>query len=171
MLFLRSKFTITYSKSLELQGQYLKKDKAIPSQSVHRVQFLVDCRRLSSLPHISFVIGHHEYKLTAEQYIIKVCIHSFPAPCSLSWGGSRLLQGHVLSLPGVYWWPNLLHERLSVSRHPHSHWLALDFRRCLHVCVLLHFWPWEWQSGICKSCSQEGLLLSRNSIYSVFTQM
>ncbi|NXY42005.1 CATE protein, partial [Ceuthmochares aereus] len=34
-------------------------------------EFLVDCKRLSSLPHISFTIGHREYKLTAEQYIIK----------------------------------------------------------------------------------------------------
>ncbi|KAM4671605.1 cathepsin E-A-like isoform 1-T1 [Amazona ochrocephala] len=33
-----------------------------------------DCRRLSSLPHISFTIGHHEYKLTAEQYVIKESI-------------------------------------------------------------------------------------------------
>ncbi|RLW06294.1 hypothetical protein DV515_00004501 [Chloebia gouldiae] len=38
------------------------------------MNFLVDCRRLSSLPHISFTIGHHEYKLAAEQYIIKESI-------------------------------------------------------------------------------------------------
>ncbi|NWU79530.1 CATEA protein, partial [Onychorhynchus coronatus] len=54
-----------------------------PSSQIRRLQeyigaspsntgeFLVDCRRLSSLPHISFTIGHHEYKLTAEQYILK----------------------------------------------------------------------------------------------------
>ncbi|NWY42891.1 CATE protein, partial [Sylvia atricapilla] len=54
-----------------------------PSSQIRRLQeyigaspsntreFLVDCRRLSSLPHISFTIGHREYKLTAEQYIIK----------------------------------------------------------------------------------------------------
>ncbi|NXX79789.1 CATEA protein, partial [Urocolius indicus] len=54
-----------------------------PSSQIRRLQqyigaspaqtgeFLVDCRRLSSLPHISFTIGHHEYKLTAEQYVIK----------------------------------------------------------------------------------------------------
>uniref|UniRef100_A0A8C3QPK7 Peptidase A1 domain-containing protein n=1 Tax=Cyanoderma ruficeps TaxID=181631 RepID=A0A8C3QPK7_9PASS len=54
--------------------QYLRKNKVIPSQSEHCVQFLVDCRRLSSLPHISFTIGHREYKLTAEQYIVKESI-------------------------------------------------------------------------------------------------
>lgn len=102
MLFLCSKFTISCSKSLEFKEQYIKKAKGISSQSVHYVQFLVDCRRLSSLPHISFTIGHHEYKLTAEQYIVKVRIHSFPAPQPLGWGWSRLLQGRVLSLPGVY---------------------------------------------------------------------
>ncbi|KAJ7411424.1 Cathepsin E [Pitangus sulphuratus] len=68
------KFTITCYRSLEFKGQYVNKDKLIPSQSVHRIQFLVDCRRLSSLPHISFTIGHHEYKLTAEQYILKESI-------------------------------------------------------------------------------------------------
>ncbi|NXM45644.1 CATE protein, partial [Gymnorhina tibicen] len=57
-----------------------------PSSQIRRLQeyigaspsntgeFLVDCRRLSSLPHISFTIGHREYKLTAEQYIIKESI-------------------------------------------------------------------------------------------------
>lgn len=60
----------------------LKERQSNPSQSEHCVQFLVDCRRLSSLPHISFTIGHREYKLTAEQYIVKVSIHSFPTPCS-----------------------------------------------------------------------------------------
>ncbi|CAM5082108.1 unnamed protein product, partial [Natator depressus] len=34
-------------------------------------EFVVDCRRLSSLPHISFTIGHREYTLTAKEYIIK----------------------------------------------------------------------------------------------------
>lgn len=82
MLFLCSKFTITCRKSLEFKGQYLIKGKPILSQSVHRIQFLVDCRRLSSLPHISFTIGHHEYKLTAEQYIVKVRIPGLPASLS-----------------------------------------------------------------------------------------
>ncbi|XP_074395846.1 cathepsin E isoform X2 [Zonotrichia albicollis] len=57
-----------------------------PSSQIRRLQayigaspsntgeFLVDCRRLSSLPHISFTIGHREYRLAAEQYIIKESI-------------------------------------------------------------------------------------------------
>lgn len=104
MLFLCSKFTITYIKRLEFKEQYLKKDKVIPSQSDHCVQFLVDCRRLSSLPHISFTIGHREYKLTAEQYVIKVSIHSFPAPCSSlpDLGMEQAAAGTLLSFPGVY---------------------------------------------------------------------
>ena len=138
MLFLSTKITITCHKSLEFKGQYLKNSKAVPCQPVPRVQFLVDCRRLSSLPHISFTIGHHEYRLTAEQYVIKVRTRGLPVR-SPPRGWSRLPQGHVLSLPGVYRRPNLLHERLSVSRHRHSQRPALDFRRCLYVGVLLHF--------------------------------
>ncbi|XP_068046292.1 cathepsin E-A-like isoform X2 [Anomalospiza imberbis] len=57
-----------------------------PSSQIRRLQayigaspsntgeFLVDCRRLSSLPHVSFTIGHREYKLAAEQYVIKESI-------------------------------------------------------------------------------------------------
>lgn len=65
-----------------------KKGKPIPSQAVHRIQFLVDCRRLSSLPHISFTIGHHEYKLTADQYIVKVRIGGPPVPHSRAGAGA-----------------------------------------------------------------------------------
>ncbi|KAM6437940.1 cathepsin E-like isoform 1-T1 [Liasis olivaceus] len=41
---------------------------AVPNSSG---EFLVDCRRLSSLPSISFTIGQKEFRLTAQQYIIK----------------------------------------------------------------------------------------------------
>ncbi|XP_063164660.1 cathepsin E-like [Candoia aspera] len=41
---------------------------AVPSSSG---EFLVNCRRLSSLPPISFTIGQKEFQLTAQQYIIK----------------------------------------------------------------------------------------------------
>lgn len=83
MVFPHIKFTITCHKNLESEEQYLKRGKWILSHSVHRIQFLVDCRRLSSLPHISFTIGHHEYKLTAEQYVVKVRICGLPTPHSL----------------------------------------------------------------------------------------
>ncbi|OXB69288.1 hypothetical protein ASZ78_015688 [Callipepla squamata] len=53
---------------------FKKKGKSITCQPAYCIQFLVDCRRLSSLPHISFTIGHHEYRLTAEQYVVKESI-------------------------------------------------------------------------------------------------
>ncbi|XP_058481081.1 nothepsin isoform X2 [Solea solea] len=34
-------------------------------------EFLIDCVRLSSLPHVTFVLGGQEYTLTAEQYVRK----------------------------------------------------------------------------------------------------
>lgn len=36
------------------------------------LQFLIDCVRLSSLPHVTFVLGGTEYTLTAEHYVRKV---------------------------------------------------------------------------------------------------
>ncbi|NXL34042.1 CATEB protein, partial [Glaucidium brasilianum] len=52
-------------------SQIRRLQEYIGASPSHTGEFLVDCRRLSSLPHISFTIGHHEYKLTAEQYVIK----------------------------------------------------------------------------------------------------
>ncbi|XP_074482119.1 nothepsin [Sebastes fasciatus] len=34
-------------------------------------EFIIDCARLSSLPHVTFVLGGKEYTLTAEQYVRK----------------------------------------------------------------------------------------------------
>ncbi|NXD81040.1 CATE protein, partial [Halcyon senegalensis] len=52
-------------------SQIRRLQEYIGASPSHMGEFLVDCRRLSSLPYISFTIGHHEYKLTAEQYIVK----------------------------------------------------------------------------------------------------
>ncbi|XP_009966672.2 cathepsin E [Tyto alba] len=51
-------------------SQIRRLQEYIGSSPSHTGEFLIDCRRLSSLPHISFTIGHREYKLTPEQYII-----------------------------------------------------------------------------------------------------
>ncbi|XP_009988261.1 PREDICTED: cathepsin E-A-like [Tauraco erythrolophus] len=55
-------------------SQIRRLQEYIGASPSHTGEFLVDCKRLSSLPHISFTIGHHEYKLTAEQYVMKESI-------------------------------------------------------------------------------------------------
>ncbi|XP_069713423.1 cathepsin E-like isoform X1 [Phaenicophaeus curvirostris] len=55
-------------------SQIKRLQERIGASPSHTGEFLIDCRRISSLPHIIFTIGHHEYKLTAEQYIIKESI-------------------------------------------------------------------------------------------------
>ncbi|NXI60688.1 CATE protein, partial [Chloroceryle aenea] len=55
-------------------SQIRRLQEYIGASPSHMGEFLVDCRRLSSLPYISFMIGHHEYKLTAEQYVVKESI-------------------------------------------------------------------------------------------------
>ncbi|MEE6480551.1 hypothetical protein FKM82_012608 [Ascaphus truei] len=49
-------------------------------------EYLLDCRRLSSLPSITFTIGERDYTLTSDQYVIKeqssrssVCLSGFQA--------------------------------------------------------------------------------------------
>ncbi|KAK2523689.1 cathepsin E-A [Columba livia] len=64
-------------------SQIRRLQEYIGASPSHSGEFLVDCRRLSSLPHISFTIGHHEYKLTAEQYVVKVRNCGLPTPHSL----------------------------------------------------------------------------------------
>ncbi|KAJ7329811.1 hypothetical protein JRQ81_015985 [Phrynocephalus forsythii] len=59
-------------------------------------EFFVDCKRLSSLPSITFTIGGKDFTLTAEQYIIKetigkhdLCISGFQSLNNLDFGSSN----------------------------------------------------------------------------------
>ncbi|XP_034258950.1 cathepsin E-like [Pantherophis guttatus] len=72
---------------------------AVPSSSG---EFLVDCRRLSSLPSISFTIGQKEFTLTPKQYIIKetsgseaLCFSGFQSLDLISNGGPLWILGDV----------------------------------------------------------------------------
>lgn len=65
-------------------------------------EFLLDCARLSSLPHVTFVLGGKEFKLTAEQYVRKemlggkeLCFSGFQAVDIVSAQGPLWILGDV----------------------------------------------------------------------------
>ncbi|XP_044199587.1 nothepsin isoform X2 [Thunnus albacares] len=67
-------------------------------------EFIIDCVRLSSLPHVTFVLGGTEYTLTAEHYVRKVrkvylsfCLSSVFSGWSFQLA-LRLLNEHSLTL-------------------------------------------------------------------------
>ncbi|XP_043943936.1 cathepsin E isoform X1 [Protopterus annectens] len=85
-----------------------------PSKDIKRIQesigasptvygeYYIDCRRLSSLPSITFTIGEVEYTLTAEQYVLKetekettVCISGFQSSDIVTPSGPLWILGDV----------------------------------------------------------------------------
>ncbi|XP_028603176.2 cathepsin E-A-like [Podarcis muralis] len=52
-------------------SQIIRLQQKIGAHPAPHGEFIVDCRRLSSLPPITFTIGQREYTITSKQYIIK----------------------------------------------------------------------------------------------------
>ncbi|XP_013911572.1 PREDICTED: cathepsin E-like [Thamnophis sirtalis] len=96
---------------------------AVPSSSG---EFLVDCRRLSSLPSISFTFGQKEFTLTSKQYIIKensgkeaLCFSGFQSLDLISKEGPLWILGDVF-MSGFYSVFDRGHDRIGFAKLAHK---------------------------------------------------
>ncbi|PWA14721.1 hypothetical protein CCH79_00019608, partial [Gambusia affinis] len=58
---------LAYQSLAEIQGNPVFDNML--AQNIVDQPFLIDCARLSSLPHVTFIMGGKEYTLTSEQYV------------------------------------------------------------------------------------------------------
>ncbi|XP_078797586.1 nothepsin isoform X1 [Oryzias latipes] len=82
--------------------EILRLHQLIGATPTHFGDFVVDCARLSSLPHVTFVLGEVEYTLTSEHYIRKetfssreLCFTGFMAAEMFSADGPLWILGDV----------------------------------------------------------------------------
>ncbi|XP_056280605.1 nothepsin [Pseudoliparis swirei] len=80
----------------------MKLHELMGATPTHIGEFLVDCTRMSSLPHVTFVLGGREFTLTAEQYVRKetlgdreFCFSGFQAADIRSSEGPMWVLGDV----------------------------------------------------------------------------